>query len=309
MTKKTLACFKPERSYCPACDSAEIAPWLVKVKGAMSFNLWRCNACHTGFMNPQPQKSYLDAIYHKSGHGLAEPTSVEEVLRSEKEYPNASVDAARLAGEAKNLLPPRDGLQAIDIGSGFGFFSRAALNAGFAVTAVNPGKWENEIFEQINGFSPLPYFFEEFDFNGKKFDLVILSQVLEHIADPVSFLQKALQLLNPGGIIAIAVPNVDSILVKILQTKENGCLWVPEHLTYFSGPGLQSLLTRAGFTVKRHGYVSRIPYSALSRRLNLDGTPRRIINGVVKVFQKPPLMLVNWLGLGFVHHIWGQAAA
>jgi 2-polyprenyl-3-methyl-5-hydroxy-6-metoxy-1,4-benzoquinol methylase len=259
-------------------------------------------------MNPQPKREYLDAIYHKSGHGLIEPISSEEVIRLETEYPNATVDGERLVGKAKSFLAGKNDLKALDIGSGFGFFSKAAALAGFEVMAVNPGKWENEVFEKINGFSPLPYFFDEVDFKKEKFDLIILSQVLEHIEEPLAFLQKIKSLLSPSGIIAIAVPNVDSILVKLLKAKDNGCLWVPEHLTYFSAKGLATLLSRAGFAVKSHMYISRIPYNALSRRLNLAGAPRRIMNGLVKNLQKPPLQLMNWLGLGLTHNIWGQVA-
>jgi 2-polyprenyl-3-methyl-5-hydroxy-6-metoxy-1,4-benzoquinol methylase len=309
MKSDTEGYFKPEICHCPACGNKEIGPWLVKSNGSIQFNLWRCNACHTGFMNPQPQREYLDAIYHKSGHGLIEPISAEEVIRLETEYPNATVDGERLVGMAKSFLPGKQELKALDIGSGYGFFSRAAIQAGFEVMAVNPGKWENEIFESINGFSPLPYFFEEVDFKGKKFDLTILSQVLEHIEDPLAFLQKIQSLLSPGGIIAIAVPNVDSLLVKLLKARDNGCLWVPEHLTYFSARGLAALLFRAGFAVKGHRYVSRIPCNALSRRLNLSGAPRRMMNGLVKNIQKPPFRLMNWLGFGLIHNIWGQAAS
>jgi 2-polyprenyl-3-methyl-5-hydroxy-6-metoxy-1,4-benzoquinol methylase len=299
--------FKPVISHCFACGSEAIRPWLVKSKGPIQFNLWRCNICQTGFMNPQPKREHLEDIYHKTGYGLLAPISFDEVVKLETEYPNATVDSARLVGRAKSLLPVKDDLTALDIGSGFGFFSRAAVLAGFSVTAINPGAWENEIFEKVNGFPPLPHFFEEVDLDGKKFDLVILSQVLEHLEEPLIFLQKIASLLSPGGIIAIAVPNVDSILVKILKTRDNGCLWVPEHLTYFSGKGLATLLSRAGFVVKSHIYVSRIPYNSLSRKMNLAGAPRLIMNGLAKNLQEPPLKLINWLGLGFTHNIWGQA--
>jgi SAM-dependent methyltransferase len=199
--------FKMKMSGCPACSSKKINPWLIKSKEQIQFSLWHCSSCHTGFMNPQPTKEYLDSIYYKSGHGLTEPISFEEVIKAETEYPNATVDAKRLVGQAKIFMAAMDGLKALDIGSGYGFFTNAALRAGFKVSAVNPGKWENEIFEKLNGFSPAPQFFEEVDFGPEKFDLVILSQVLEHVEVPVSFLVKIRSILKKNGIIAVAVPN------------------------------------------------------------------------------------------------------
>ncbi len=197
-------------------------------------------------------------------------------------------------------------MQALDIGSGYGFFTQAALKAGFQVKAINPGTWENAVFEKINGFSPIPHFFEEIEFGDEKFDLVILSQVLEHIDNPASFLYKIRLLLNVNGIVAIAVPNVDSIFVKLLRARENGCLWVPEHLSYFSKKGLATLLNKAGFVTKDHMYITRIPYSTLSKRFNLKGLPRKLMNISVKYIQKLPLKAIDFLGLGLNHNIWAQ---
>ena len=109
---------------------------------------------------------------------------------------------------AKQLLGPCLGgkAKALDIGSGYGFFSRAALDQGFQVVAVNPAKAENRIFQQLNGFEPIPLFFEAVDFGTDKFDLVILSQVLEHLLDPLHVLVKVRKLIKPEGVLAIAVP-------------------------------------------------------------------------------------------------------
>jgi 2-polyprenyl-3-methyl-5-hydroxy-6-metoxy-1,4-benzoquinol methylase len=142
----------------------------------------------------------------------------------------------------------------LDIGSGYGFFSRAAMREGFKVTAINPGEWENDIFEKLNGFRPIPKLFEDINFGDEKFSLVIMSHVLEHLRDPLAILARIKNLLDPQGVVAIAVPNFNSLLVKILGTKDNSCLLVPDHLTYFSKKGLLTLLERAGFKVYYHEY-------------------------------------------------------
>ena len=74
-------------------------------------------------------------------------------MASEVEFPNSTVDARRLVSYAKELLGPcQEGkAKALDIGSGYGFFSRAALEQGFQVMAVNPARAENRIFQQLNG--------------------------------------------------------------------------------------------------------------------------------------------------------------
>ena len=155
----------------------------------VNFNLFKCKTCGCIFINPRPSLEFLERIYSKSGHGLKAPISVEEVLKQEREYPNAIIDSRRLVNKAYLKLLDNNlnhKMWALDIGSGFGFYSKAAINAGFDVTAINPSVWENDVFEGINAFRPMQLFFEEVDFKDAKFDLVILSQVLEHIDNPFS---------------------------------------------------------------------------------------------------------------------------
>ena len=305
----SMKIFEDNLTECPACKGRAIIPWLKKYNLDIEFDLWRCQTCKTGFMNPRPTSNYLQTIYVRSGHGLSRPISLEKVRGEEIEYPNASIDSKRLVKYAKHLSLMAGGnnnLKALDIGSGYGFYAKAALEEGFKVTAVNPSVWENDVFESMNGFRPSPAFFEDLEFGAQEFHLVILSQVLEHLVNPLETLQKIRNLTNKNGILALAVPNVDSILVKMLGSKENGCLWVPEHLNYFSKIGLIKILDLAGFKVKKHMYVSRIPFYAISNRLNLKGTARRICNYLVRSLQGPPLRLCNALGLGLVQNVWAE---
>jgi len=304
--KVPLNKFKSKFYVCPCCGNNNIAHWLEKEKDGVNFNIYRCLLCKSGFMNPQPTQEFLESIYHLSGHGLLRPISFEQVMAAEADYPNSMVDSKRIVKCAKKLLNLVGPLKVLDIGSGYGFFSREAINEGFDVTAVNPSAWENDVFEKLNGFRPIQSFFEDIDFDKEKFDFIILSQVLEHISDPLQILMKIRTLLSQNGILAIAVPNVNSILVKILKERDNGCLWVPEHLTYFSKEGLFAILKRSGFGINKHLYVSRIPYSILSDLLNLKGSPRKVTNGLVKFCQWLPLRLTDHVGLGFIHNIWAK---
>jgi hypothetical protein len=96
--------FKDPLTSCPACGGLKIAPWLKKEKLGITFHLWKCTVCKTGFMNPQPGREFLNQIYSFSGHGLSEPIAYAEVLRREREYPNAIVDSKRLVSWAKNYM-------------------------------------------------------------------------------------------------------------------------------------------------------------------------------------------------------------
>ena len=290
---------------CPACGSSVKKPWLSKEIAGLKINLDKCCTCGTAYVNPQPSAESLKSIYSCIGHGSKSLTSFDKVIASEVEFPNSTVDAKRMVNYAKKLMEPVKAgkAKALDIGSGYGFFSKAALEQGFQVIAVNPARAENRIFKQLNGFEPIPLFFEEVDFGTEKFDLVILSQVLEHLLDPLKVLVKVRKLIKPEGVIAIAVPNVDAILIKFIKSKSS-FLGLPEHIIHFSRKGLSAILQRAGFDVNLHLYISRIPYYSISNRLNIHGRSRKLVNNFVRYFQWAPLLISNWLGLGLFQNVW-----
>lgn len=290
---------------CPACGSFITKPWLHKEISGVTFNLDKCGACGTGYVNPPPSVESLKSFYACIGHGSKSLISFDKVMAAEIEFPNSTVDAQRIVNYAKKLMGPLpDGeAQALDIGSGYGFFSQAALAQGFRVMAVNPASAENRIFQQLNGFEPIPLFFEEVDFGAEKFDLVILSQVLEHLSDPFQVLLKVRNLLKPDGVLAIAVPNVDAFLIKILKS-HSSFLGLPEHIIHFSRKGLSAILQRSGFDVKHHIYISKIPYNSVSNKLNIHGKPRQLMNFWVRFSQWVPLLIANWLRLGLYQNVW-----
>jgi SAM-dependent methyltransferase len=109
-----------------------------------------------------------------------------------------------------------------------------------------------------------------------RFDLIIMFQVLEHIADPVALLRECAQRLEPGGNLIINVPNFAS-----WQSRFAGPKWlhldVPRHLVHFTPETLAATLERAGLKLShiRFSSLEHDPYgwvestiSRLSRRTN-----------------------------------------
>jgi 2-polyprenyl-3-methyl-5-hydroxy-6-metoxy-1,4-benzoquinol methylase len=168
---------------------------------------------------------------------------------------------------------------------------------GYRTVSINPGEYENEVFRNLNGDEPLAIMFENFE-PSEQFGVVMMSQVLEHLLEPDQAIKKVSGLLSPGGVLACAVPNYDSFLVKLLGTKDNTCLWVPEHVNYFTGNGLKALVERNGFRVVKVELITRIPFNALSKRLRLKGRLAAVVDGLVNILQTPFAGLMNLFGLG-----------
>jgi 2-polyprenyl-3-methyl-5-hydroxy-6-metoxy-1,4-benzoquinol methylase len=84
--------------------------------------------------------------------------------------------------------------------------------------------------------------------DNERFDVVVLSQLLEHIRDPVSLLLKLHDLLRPGGKLLIAVPNLNSRYRERLG--RNWINWyVPFHLFHYTESSLRLILSRAGYEI------------------------------------------------------------
>ena len=74
---------------------------------------------------------------------------------------------------------------------------------------------------------------------------MILSDVIEHVRDPLALLRMTRQWLRPGGILLVATPSLKSPSFQLMRTK-----WMEfktEHLTYFSPSNLQMALYKSGF--------------------------------------------------------------
>jgi 2-polyprenyl-3-methyl-5-hydroxy-6-metoxy-1,4-benzoquinol methylase len=79
------------------------------------------------------------------------------------------------------------------------------------LTAVDGTKaYVDEVTRRLPQVSAVHSLFEEYA-PGRTFETAVLGHVLEHVADPVTVLEAARDLLEPGGVAIVTVPNADSI--------------------------------------------------------------------------------------------------
>jgi SAM-dependent methyltransferase len=298
----------PAITACVACGSTDIGHWKTKrfqyTEGSEleEFPIDRCGRCGTGFINPPPSPEWLREIYQYSGHALTGPTSLDEVMAREERFPNSTVDAARMARRADKLNKSGSDA-ALDIGSGFGFYTRALRQRGFRTVSINPGGYENAVFKQMNGYEPLPIMLEDYQ-PESPFGVVVLSQVLEHLLEPEQAVSRIASMLKSGGVLACAVPNFDAFTVKLLGTRDNACLWVPEHVNYFTVRGLKTLLESNGFKVVLTEQVTRAPRGWLMKHLPAGGPLAAVLDRLTGWLEKPLAWVMNGLGLGIYFNVY-----
>jgi SAM-dependent methyltransferase len=235
------------------------------------YSLYRCAGCGGAFVFPVPTEDELHEFYSGTQSALEAGLQVgcasdqyEQAIQEEVDYPNSTIDAKRIAENLKRLSA---GPRALDVGSGYGFFSRALMQQGFAVDALELGDASRKIHARMNGFEPIAAPFDQ-NFarsNAEAYDAVLLSQVLEHLpmdADPIGSLNV---LLRKGGICAIAVPLFRSYL-SMLQGRKDMFITPPEHLNHFTQRSLDKAFASRGFQAVRYETVSRYNYRRFKKR-------------------------------------------
>jgi Methyltransferase domain len=114
-----------------------------------------------------------------------------------------------------------------------------------------------------------------------KFECVVATQVIEHVYEPLSFVQRLAGHNKSGGHIVLATPDIGGVLSKLM-----GRRWpsfkAPEHVLYFDLKTLSSLMRQAGLQgVRRLPYPHAFPFSLIAAKLGIALSP---LIGRVKIW-------------------------
>jgi 2-polyprenyl-3-methyl-5-hydroxy-6-metoxy-1,4-benzoquinol methylase len=132
----------------------------------------------------------------------------------------------------KNKLP--ENAVVLDVGCGNGVISRSLGSYGFNVYGIDVSKKAIEKAKQLNSLTNVKFDLlsaEQLVAEGKKYNAVICSEVLEHLIEPEKLLNVLYQSLSDDGILIVTVPNgkgprevfVTKPIIA-LQKKNNG-IW------------------------------------------------------------------------------------
>jgi SAM-dependent methyltransferase len=185
------------------------------------FDYARCEDCGTVFIAEVPpdlDRYYEGDYYHFDAAGEPLWRTNEHRIRS------AEYRVGLLAGR----IPPG---HLIEIGSGTGAFAAHAKRAGFDVTAIEMDPRccaylsEREGIPAICTDRPL-----EALASLPPASAIAMWHVLEHLPDPAELLEEIARKLEPGGLLAIGVPNASSLQFRLLRSRW-AHLDAPRHLS------------------------------------------------------------------------------
>lgn len=136
----------------------------------------------------------------------------------------------------KNITKPK----ILDVGSGLGVFPYSMVKKGLECDVLDPDQnminhMKKKIKQKKNKFFCSNFLFFK---TTKKYDLITLNKVLEHINDPRRFLLKAVKLLKKNGYIYIELPDTE-VAAKIGKNREEFTI---EHIQGFTLNSINKLI-------------------------------------------------------------------
>jgi len=229
------------RRACPTCDATEEKPELSKDHMAVV----RCGVCDLVYVNPTFDEHHYHSVYASAEY--------QEIVRdlgvSSHEYRVGRFGTERV-GLLEAYVRRRDGqpVRYLDVGCSTGFVVEAACARLWNATGIdlNPSAIA---FGRSRGLDLRTVALEDAGFAPGTFDAVSLFDVLEHLLAPARTLSTCIDLLAPGGILFLYVPNYDSAS-RLLMGAAAHFIWPTHHLNYYTPATMRDLMARNGLTTE-----------------------------------------------------------
>jgi len=230
---------------CPACHSENIINYHSDFRGN---SIYKCKKCKVQFMNPVYSNEHLDEYY-----------SQYVVLDKDKDIELTDQQAYVINDNFKAIetIIKNQG-ELLDFGIGNGTHAEIARKKGWNVRGYDVDCVATETLMEKSGIEVKCGEFFDIDWGSKKFDLIYVNQVMEHIKDPVSYIHNFKKLLNDSGNLFITVPNIHATSTRLkyflekikLRRKNIGKYYdSSHHIFYFNPDSLKNILEENGFDV------------------------------------------------------------
>lgn len=221
---------------CPVCATPRARYWFSK----HDYPVYQCGKCKLEFLHPQPADNVLAAIYSKDyflGDGTTE--SAERTVQLK------SATACLYLDRLSRMLRESGG-RLLEVGCGTGEFLAQARGRGFEVGGIEYSSTAAEIANQRLGPGTVHTgTLESATLPSEYFNAIVACDVIEHVREPKSFLARAHACLQPGGLLFLVTPSVDSWSRKWMRSR-----WMEykvEHLFYFGEASVRQLFAISNF--------------------------------------------------------------
>ena len=210
-----------------------------------------CGRCGLVFLNPRLTPDAYGRFYEhvyrplvSAFHGrLIDARTIQD---EQRDY------AADRAGFMRPFMPP--GLTTLlDIGGSTGVVSaHVAGTFGLRGTVIDPAPLEVAEARRV-GLETVTGLVEQHDFGGRRFDVVLICQTVDHLLDVAGTLRRVRELLTAQGRLFIDIVDFRAAYLRHWSLEEAVKI---DHPYYLTEATMTAYLRRAGFGVLRTDYAA-----------------------------------------------------
>ena len=237
------------KRYCIICEKRDFR--LIKSIG--EYKIFECKNC---------QLAYTDS----SKVPLKQRLEQTKLLYSLAEYKKGIKKHTQKFLKILNILKKyKKKGRLLDVGGGYGLFSKIALeHSKFHVEIIEP--YLETYFINQKNIKTHKIKFENFIKTTKRrYDVIIMLDILEHIEDPDAIIEKVKKILKVSGIILVSLPNYKSLMAYL---SKNWSWWmVEDHKYHFSPHSIDILMKKYNFIRK----FTTTYESSIDLKRNIDG--------------------------------------
>jgi len=143
----------------------------------------------------------------------------------------------------------------LDVGCGGGRFLKRMQKRGWQVVGTDFDLQAARKVSARYGIETHVGDLQHCNLPASSFDVITLSQTIEHLYTPIATLRECLRLMKPGGLLVMTTPNAASLGAKKFGSSWRG--WeAPRHLQLFTVQSLKTLTQQAGFAVEEARTIS-----------------------------------------------------
>lgn len=223
-----------------------------------------CNDCGGWYRVPRPSIPELKGIYTKEYYNSWGLNDNDESVKSTKR-----ATFGPILNRIERMLSKEETIKRriLDVGAATGVLLEVAAERGWEPYAVELNPYSAGVLREKFGSEhvfegELTGYCEQADF----FDIITMTDVLEHVVDIQATLQSTAGLLKEGGILCVTTPRIDCFSRALL-----GRQWLhfkEEHIQYFSRRGIVEVLTGAGFDrIEVFGHYKYLTIAYLHQQL------------------------------------------
>lgn len=229
----------------------------------LPFDLHRCSACGLVQQYPRWSAAKIGSLYRKDYYVFAESEEARWA-RSIQQY------VVHLAGFEKEMIQKgrqSRGLRLLDVGCALGHLGVLAKQRGWRVTGIDLSADAVSQAAVRFGLDVRAGSLASHAATLLPFDVILLGDVLEHVPDPVRFLNDVRKVLAPCGTLCIDTPNWGGF-----WRRWGGANWLglnSFHINLFDADSLNRLLTDCGFRDIHAASYTHYRYEGLTSRPEL----------------------------------------